>query len=263
MRRTELLATALGAVLLTTPVLVPSLAQAAGDGMSRRHAAAAIDRSAAGGDATAWVEQAQDALRRNRTGEATELLERAETRLLTRSTPSSMADQPMQGPAIQHISAARAAIGTRDRRGAARETEQALAALRGMPQDDMMSGTGAGMTPMQGGGMTMRDGGMAGSSMSRADLIILAQAGGGGGTGADSSGQGGVSSATPGSPAAGNLGSTPQNMQGRSEQPAQGSAVPLAPNAGRGGPDPSATPGAAQTAPGGTGVMPGDRQNRR
>jgi hypothetical protein len=257
-----LLATALGAVLLTTPVL----AHAAGEGVpQQRHAAAAIDRSAAGGDPTSWVEQAQDALRRNRTGEAMELLERAETRLLTRSTAASMADQPMQGPAIEHISAARAALGTRDRRGAAREAEQALAALRNMPRDDMMTGADAGRMPMQGGGMTSRDGGMAGSSMSRADLIILAQAGGGGGggTGADSTGGGGLSSGTPGSPAAGNLGSTPQEMQGRSQQPAQGAAVPLAPSGGRGGPDPSASSGATQTAPGGTAVMPGDRQNRR
>lgn len=261
MRRTEILATALGAVLLTTPVLV----HAAGDGVPRqRHAAAAIDRSAAGGDPSAWVEQAQDALRRNRAGEANELLERAETRLLTRSTPSGMAGQPMQGPAIEHISAARSALGTQDRRGAAREAEQALVALRSMPRSDMMVGAEAGTAPMQGGGsMMMRDGGMAGSSMSRADLIILAQGGGGGGTGADSTGGGGLNSGTPGSPAAGNLGSTPQEMQGRSQQPAQGSAVPLAPSSGRGSPDPSANSGARQEAPGGTAVMPGDRQNRR
>ena len=39
----------------------------------------------------------------------------------------------------------------------------------------------------------------------------FAQPGGGGGGG-------GLSSGTPGSPAAGNLGSTPQEMQGRSQQ---------------------------------------------
>ncbi|MFC7475300.1 hypothetical protein ACFQS7_13100 [Dankookia sp. GCM10030260] len=96
----------------------------------------------------------------------------------------------------------------------------------------------------------------------RSGFIVLAQGGGGGG-GADSSGQGGLSAATPGSPAAGNLGSTPQNMQGRSQQPAQGAAVPLAPSSGRGGPDPSASSGAMQTAPGGTGVMPGERTQPR
>lgn len=93
----------------------------------------------------------------------------------------------------------------------------------------------------------------------RSGSIILAQ----GSSGADSGGAGGLSSATPGSPAAGNLGSTPQEMQGRSQQPAQGAAVPLAPTAGRGAPDPSATSGAMPTAPGGTAVMPGDRSNRR
>ena len=96
----------------------------------------------------------------------------------------------------------------------------------------------------------------------RSAFIVLAQGGGGGG-GTAGGGGGGLSSGTPGSPAAGNLGSTPQTMQGRSQQPAQGAAVPLAPTGGRGAPDPSATSGAAQTAPGGTAVMPGDRTNRR
>lgn len=87
--------------------------------------------------------------------------------------------------------------------------------------------------------------------------IILAQGS------SDSSQTGGLNAATPGSPAAGNLGSTPQNMQGRSQQPAQGSAVPLAPGSGgRGANDPSARPGQMQTAPGGTGNMPGDNTRR-
>jgi hypothetical protein len=94
--------------------------------------------------------------------------------------------------------------------------------------------------------------------------IILAQGGGGGGgSGADSQGTGGLNNATPGSPAAGNLGSTPQVMLGRSQQPAQGAAEPLAPTQGRGAPDPSALPGTVSTAPGGTAVMPGDRANQR
>lgn len=93
----------------------------------------------------------------------------------------------------------------------------------------------------------------------RSGVIVLAQ----GGSGADSGGTGGLTSATPGSPAAGNLGSTPQNMQGRSQQPAQGSATTLAPTQGRGAPDPSAVPGARSTAPGGTAVMPGDSTTRR
>ena len=96
------------------------------------------------------------------------------------------------------------------------------------------------------------------------DRIILAQGGGGGGggSGADSQGTGGLNNATPGSPAAGNLGSTPQQMLGRSQQPAQGAATSLVPTPGRGAPDPSALPGAVSTAPGGTAVMPGDRANQ-
>ena len=96
------------------------------------------------------------------------------------------------------------------------------------------------------------------------DRIILAQGGGGGGgSGADSQGTGGLNNATPGSPAVGNLGSTPQVMLGRSQQPAQGAALPLVPTQGRGAPDPSALPGTVSTAPGGTAVMPGDRANQR
>ncbi|TCZ58686.1 hypothetical protein [Roseicella aquatilis] len=88
--------------------------------------------------------------------------------------------------------------------------------------------------------------------------IILAQGGGGTGGG----GGGGLSAGTPGSPAAGNLGSTPQQMQGRSQQPAQGAATTLVPSTGRGAPDPSAKPGTMPTAPGGTAVMPGDGTRR-
>jgi hypothetical protein len=98
----------------------------------------------------------------------------------------------------------------------------------------------------------------------QSNRIILAQGGGsgGGGSGADSQGTGGLNNATPGSPAAGNLGSTPQQMLGRSQQPAQGAATSLVPTQGRGAPDPSALPGAVSTAPGGTAVMPGDRANQ-
>lgn len=271
MRRTEWIATALGAVLMAAP----AQAQRAGDTVQemqrergnaavpsvprQKQASAMVDRSAAGGDPTAWVEQAQDALRRNRLGEANEMLERAETRMLSRSTPASMADQPMSGPAIRHITAARSALMGHDRRTAAQEAEQALTALRSMPPGDMMSGGNAGAMPMQGGGSLMlRDGGMAGTSMSRADLILAQGTGGGGSGGAG----GGLSAGTPGSPAAGNLGSTPQEMLGRSQQPAQGAAAPLVPNQGRGAPDPSASPGRMQTAPGGTGNMPGDTTRR-
>ena len=92
----------------------------------------------------------------------------------------------------------------------------------------------------------------------RSGWITLAQ----GGAGADSQGAGGLNSATPGSPAAGNLGSTPQELLGRGQQPAQGAATSLLPSQGRGAPDPSADPGSRSTAPGGTGVMPGDQSGQ-
>ncbi|TCZ58685.1 hypothetical protein [Roseicella aquatilis] len=97
------------------------------------------------------------------------------------------------------------------------------------------------------------------TSLSRADLLLLAQGTGGGASGGAG---GGLSSATPGSPAAGNLGSTPQELGGRSMQPAQGAATTLVPSTGRGAPDTSARPGTMQTAPGGTAVMPGDPARR-
>ena len=96
------------------------------------------------------------------------------------------------------------------------------------------------------------------SDQRRSGWITLAQ----GGAGADSQGAGGLNSATPGSPAAGNLGSTPQELLGRGQQPAQGAATSLLPSQGRGAPDPTADPGSRSTAPGGTGVMPGDQTNQ-
>jgi hypothetical protein len=101
-------------------------------------------------------------------------------------------------------------------------------------------------------------GDMNGGYHRRSGGITLAQ----GGAGADSQGAGGLNSATPGSPAAGSLGSTPQELLGRGQQPAQGAATSLLPSQGRGAPDPGADPGSRLTAPGGTGVMPGDQTNQ-
>jgi hypothetical protein len=77
-----------------------------------------------------WLQDARSALRAGRPGQANELLERAETRLLTRSTLAAAADQPLQSPTVRDIGAARTAILNRDRAGAERAIDQAIASLR-------------------------------------------------------------------------------------------------------------------------------------
>ena len=216
---------------------------------AERAAARAENRMDVGG----LVEQAGAALRAGRTAQAIDLLEQGETRLLTRSAPADRAGQPMRGPVLDRITAARGAIQARDRVGAMREIEQARTMLRADPN----SGSGTmDSAPTQGGGQgggqgwgsgqTLRDSGPAGTSMSRADHIIRVQASGG-------SGSGGLSGSTPGSPGAGNPGSTPSTGMGTTTQPPQGSASPGARSgaAGVGAPPPGAT--APQSS--GTGTM--------
>jgi hypothetical protein len=131
----------------------------ASHGQPARHGAATeADRRTAGpSDPIAWVIQAQAATRRNRASEATELLERAETRLLTRVVPpAGDAEQPMHSPAVERLGAARAALHSHDRAAALREMDLALAAMRAMPGDDMGTGTGTRTVPMQGGGTMMQ-----------------------------------------------------------------------------------------------------------
>ncbi len=72
--------------------------------------------AAPGINATAGEElaTAQTALSQHRTGAAQEALERAETRLLDRSTPAGMTDVPAQNPVVQTISQAREALGHHD-----------------------------------------------------------------------------------------------------------------------------------------------------
>lgn len=283
MLRAQLLsAAALGAALAATPALAQRDNSAIQE-MRREQANPSIpavpqqNRVAAEADAMGrqdagrWLSQAEQAIRRGQMGQANELLERAETRLLTRSTLATMADQPAQDPIIQRIAEARRALQSRDRSGALSALSGAQASLGGMGADSM-TGAGAGMPPAQGGGgyggTMMRDRGTGSSTMNRADAVgpmperrapagsILAQGAGGGG-GDMGSGSGGLQGSTPGSPGTGNLGSTPQSTLGLGQQPAQGSAVPLAPGqGGRAAP----LPGSGAQVPGGTGQMPGDNQ---
>lgn len=236
------------------------------EGMHRHHGKMRAERAAARAenrtDVGELVEQAGAALRAGRTAQATDLLEQGETRLLTRSAPADRADQPMRGPVLDRISAARGAIQARDRAGAMREIEQARTMLRAEPNSGagtmsnapaQGSGPGMGASGMGSSGMgssgmgghTMRDSGPAGTSMSRADNIIRVQAGGGGGSG-------GLSGSTPGSPGAGNPGSTPSTGMGTTTQPSQGSASPGVPTGSRTG-----SPGVGAPPPGATAPQSG------
>ncbi len=80
-------------------------------------------------DAAAQIRAATTALRAGRAGQANEFLERAESRLLTRSTLPVQAGQPVQDGPVGHIAAARAALFANDRAKAASEMEAALTAL--------------------------------------------------------------------------------------------------------------------------------------
>lgn len=80
-------------------------------------------------DASAQIRAASAALRAGRAGQANEFLERAESRLLTRSTIPARAGEPVQDGPIGHIAAARAALLANDRARATTEMEAALTAL--------------------------------------------------------------------------------------------------------------------------------------
>ncbi|WP_431304399.1 hypothetical protein [Sediminicoccus sp. BL-A-41-H5] len=80
-------------------------------------------------DAASQVRAAATALRAGRAGQANEFLERAESRLLTRSTVPAQAGEPVRGGPVGHIAAARAALFANDRAKAQAEIEAALTAL--------------------------------------------------------------------------------------------------------------------------------------
>lgn len=69
-------------------------------------------------DAQQYVSAARRALQQNRTGAAQEALERAETRLLDRSTQADVGGMPASDPMVKQIADAREALGRGDRSGA-------------------------------------------------------------------------------------------------------------------------------------------------
>lgn len=85
------------------------------------------DPGAADNTAQGYLAAAQRALASNRTGAAQEALERAETRLLSRSTDPSMASSPSDMPTIRQIGDARRAIAARDMSGARSAISAAMA----------------------------------------------------------------------------------------------------------------------------------------
>jgi len=277
MRRTSLLATA---ALLTLPLVAgAALAQSTPQGndptlgeMRRERMTPGLpavpqqNRSASQADVAApidrapaqWVRQAQREMRANRYGVANELLERAETRLLSRSTLASEAGTPIQDPAIAHLSAARSAMIEKDKVAAQQATSAALAtldggsAMRGGMADDMSQGSSSvNMAPRRGrqGSTYQRE--IPDLSLGEAPPIILAQSGSG-----DSGGLGGSS---PGSPGTGSIGSTPQVLPPTVTQPGQGAASGMAPSSSVGAPLPGTTPGARVNQRDNTAVMPGSQ----
>jgi hypothetical protein len=159
MRRTQILGTALGAALFSLPALVPALAQDAyrpaapgfrQDLPLRAATPSPAMRPGATQGPVGWLNEAEQATRRGQLAEASDLLERAETRMLTRATPAPMADQPMSGPVLEHSAAARAALAARDRNGALEQIDLAMQAASGGTMDSA-TGSGARAMPAQGG----------------------------------------------------------------------------------------------------------------
>ena len=76
------------------------------------------DPNAAGSTPEAYLVAARRALAAGKTGMAQEALERAETRVLSRSTDPAMADRPAGIPMVQSIGEARRALATKNTAGA-------------------------------------------------------------------------------------------------------------------------------------------------
>ncbi len=89
------------------------------------------DPNAGSNSPQAYLAAAQRALASNRTGAAQEALERAETRLLSRSTDPSMASMPDPSASVQAIGAARRALASRDTAAARSAISAAMSGMGG------------------------------------------------------------------------------------------------------------------------------------
>ncbi|MGG5812182.1 hypothetical protein [Falsiroseomonas sp. CW058] len=81
------------------------------------------------GDPATLLRLAERTLAAGRLGETTDLLERAEARLLTRSEVATRAGRPLSGGAVGAIAAAREALGRRDQAAAEARLADALSLL--------------------------------------------------------------------------------------------------------------------------------------
>ena len=86
------------------------------------------DPNAANNSPEALLAAAQRSLKQGKTGAAQEALERAETRILSRTTDPSMAAQPDTSMMAQNIAQARRALGNRDIAGAQSAISMAMSA---------------------------------------------------------------------------------------------------------------------------------------
>jgi hypothetical protein len=121
--------------------------------------------------------RAQAALRRGRTGEAQEALERAETRALDRSTAPENVSQPDQGPFIRAIGEARRDLANRDLPGTQRAIGNAMSASSYAQSGSSAGMGGAGMSNGMSGGQ-MSGGQMPGGAMSGGAMSGGAMSGG-------------------------------------------------------------------------------------
>ncbi len=100
------------------------------------------DPNAASNSPQAYLAAAQRALNKGQTGAAQEALERAETRVLSRSTEPSLAGQPDDAMLVRHISDARRALAGRNVNGAKSAIAMAMASGPGEPASPMAAPMG-------------------------------------------------------------------------------------------------------------------------
>lgn len=168
LRQSLFVAGAVGLTLMATP-LAPAGAQssrdsgygAVGSWYGQNRLAERMEGATDWQDAPSLLQQADGALGRGNTMLANELLERAETRLLSRSIEASRIGTPAEGGVAADIAEARQAVVRGDRMAARQRIQTAMAAMRRgtSPTGDM------GPAPAQGGSTVVIPGGSGGSTV--------------------------------------------------------------------------------------------------